>query len=121
VTNRNPRVRVEPSTLEHYKQFYDVGSMPFTVRSLSFFLDDELVAVGGVRFCKSFFLVFSEIKPGVNVEKATIFRCGIEVMNMVKSLGIPVVAVPGNAMTAPRFLKHLGFTPDPTGEVYYYG
>lgn len=121
VTSHNPRVEVRPSTLEDYRVFYNIDSLPFTTRGLSFFLDGELVGLAGVRFFKTFFLVFSEIRPDVNVSRATIYRCGIEVMNMVDDLNIPVVAVPGNGLTAPNFLKHLGFTPDETGEVYYYG
>lgn len=119
--NHNKRVVVEPATLDHFKQFYGYDEMPYSARGKAFYLDGELVAVAGVRFVQGYFLVFSEIKPDVKVEKATIFRCGLEVMDMVKSLGLPVIAVAGNGITAPRFLKHLGFTQSPCGEYYYYG
>lgn len=119
--SHNKRLEIKPSTQEHFMEFYEMETMPFTAHSLSFFLDGDLVALGGVRIGKDGFLAFSEIKPGVTVEKATIYRCGLEVMKMIKKLNIPVVAIPADQCTAPNFLKHLGFKTDEKGEVFVHG
>jgi hypothetical protein len=118
----NPSVDIRPITHEHVCAFYETDTPPVTVKGLSFFLDGELAAIGGVRYERGYFIAFSDIKPGVTVSKATVYRCGLEVMKFIKGIGIPVVAMADERLeSAPRFLEHLGFEhkrSDPNGEVY---
>jgi hypothetical protein len=120
--NRNKSVEIRPVTHDDICAFFETDSPPFTVKGLSFFLEGELVAIGGVRYERGYFIAFSDIKPGVTVSKATVYRCGLEVMKFIKDLGIPVVAMADeNLESAPRFLTHLGFEykrSDPNGEVF---
>lgn len=117
----NPRVTSSPITKEAFCEFYGMSSTPFSLRGISFYLDGKLAGVGGIRYCNGFFLAFSEMKPDIMASKATIFRCALEIMEIIKGVGMPVYAVCGNALTAPRLLRKLGFIfshTDDEGEVY---
>jgi hypothetical protein len=122
ILKHNPRVEIRPSTKEDYQAFYGFEAMPFTVRSLSFFLDGALKGLGGVRLERGVYIAFSDMKEDVKVSKATIYRCGLAVMGLIKEMGISVLAVAKNDQTAPAFLKRLGFTlADPEEGIYRHG
>lgn len=109
------------TTKEDMLSFFNIDSLPFTVKALTFLLDNDIIAISGVRYSDSGFLAFSDIKKGVSLNKITIYRGALEVMKMLKSLNIPLEACPKDFDTAPKFLSKLGFTQNSTGEVFYYG
>lgn len=121
IMKHNQRVEIRPSTAADFCAFYDFKTMPFTARSLSFFIDGTLAGLGGVRLEKGCYIAFSDMKEDVKVSKATIYRCGLEVMALIKNMGISVVAVAKNDQNAAKFLKRLGFILDDSGDYYRHG
>lgn len=124
VSRHNPRLEVKPSTADDFKAFYGFYNMPFSAQSLSFFLDGELKGVGGVRFAEGYFLAFSDFDESVKVNGATLYRCALEIMKVVKDMKSQVFALAKNESTAPRLLTRLGFTlfaSHDEQEVYVYG
>lgn len=110
ITKHNPRVEVRPSTIEDVQKFYGKEKLPFTVRAISFFLDGELAGIGGVRFHNGAYIAFSDMLDTIKPPPATIYRCGIEVMKMIKSTTKEVYAIKEERLvTAERFLSSLGF------------
>lgn len=109
--DKRGRAFYQPITLSDFQEFYKDTHPPVTIRGYSFFLDDDLVAISGVRNegggC---FIAFSDMKEGVIVKKATIWRAALVVMNMIDEMHVPVFAFVNPALdTAPRFLTRLGF------------
>lgn len=126
MTRHNPRLETRPLTIEDYEVFYNIKSMSFTTRGYAFYLDGALAGIGGIRYENGYFLAFSDIKPDIVVPKATVLRCGLKVMKMIKDMGITVVAVKNkNLEKAGRFLTALGFehtgTTEANEEIYAYG
>jgi hypothetical protein len=109
------------TTKEDMLSFFNLETLPFTVKALTFLLDGDIIAISGVRYSGGGFLAFSDIKEGVSLNKITIYRGALEVMKMLKSLNLPLEACPKDFHTAPKFLTKLGFTQNSTGEVFYYG
>jgi hypothetical protein len=109
------------TTKDDMLKFFNLDSLPFTVKALTFLLDDDIIAISGVRYGDAGFLAFSDIKEGVSLNKMTIYRGALEVMKMLKDLDLPLIASPKDFESAPKFLTHLGFSPNATGEVFYYG
>lgn len=126
MTSHNPHLDIRPSTAQEYMDWYEMDRMPFSVRSLSFYYDGALAGLGGVRFEHGVHYVFSDIKD-ITVPRATVWRCALEVMKMVREMGIVAYAVQKtDIMTSERFLKRLGFKRDNYNsahgqEVYRYG
>ncbi len=122
LNSHNPRVEVRPATKEDLLEVSGLDELPSTVRAVTFLLDGEPSGIGGVRYENGYYLAFSDIKEDINVSKATIFRCGLEVMKMVKSMGITAYPVKSNELpSADRFLKALGSkfkNSDEVGDVY---
>ena len=120
----NSRVTVSLATVDDYEEL--MGSSPaYTFKGISFFLDGVLAGIGGVQYIKQCPVVFSNIKEGVKVNKATIYRCALEIMKLAKTLGVPVYAFADRKIiTSERLLSKLGFVhvgTDTVGEVYKYG
>lgn len=109
------------TTKEDMLSFFNLDSLPFTVKALTFLQDNDIIAISGVRYSDAGFLAFSDIKEGVVLNKITIYRGALEVMKMLKDLNLPLQACPKNFQSAPKFLTKLGFTSNLTGEVFYYG
>lgn len=109
------------STKEDMLSFFNLDSLPFTVKALTFLQDNDIIAISGVRYSDAGFLAFSDIKEGVILNKITIYRGALEVMKMLKDLNLPLQACPKDFQSAPKFLTKLGFTSNLTGEVFYYG
>lgn len=102
----NPRVTYKLATDDDMTEFY--GERPaFTGRAIVFFLDGEIAGLGGWKIDGSSYVVFSEIKEGVKVEKSTVFRCARIILDMVSEKNCPMYAVTHN----PKFLERLGFKP----------
>lgn len=122
LSRHNPRVKSRPSTKEDILLVTGEKDIPSTVRAITFLLDGEPAGIGGLRYEKGYYLAFSNIKEDINVSKATVVRCGLEVIKMIKSMGVTVFAVKSNALpNADRFLKMLGFefdSHDEEGDVY---
>lgn len=124
IKRHNPHVEVRPSIPEDFKKFYSVDSVPFTARSVSFFFDGELKGCGGVRFEQGYFLAFSDFDESVKVNSATIYRCALEVMKIVKDMKTQTFAVAKNLDKSARLLKRLGWThykSEEGQEIYAYG
>lgn len=102
----NPRVTYKDATQDDLISYY--GSTPaFSVRAIIFYLDGEVAAIGGWKIENGSYVVFSEIKEGVKVEKATVFRCARVILEMVSEKGCPMYAATDNH----KFLEKLGFKP----------
>lgn len=109
ISSRNKSATVKPLTQAIIDEFYGEG-VSFTIKGYALYLDGKLVGVAGVRFVGSGRIVFSEIKEGVNLPKATVWRCTRLIMSMIDKMKIPVEAYADcNKETAPAFLKRLGF------------
>ena len=111
MTDKNDRISFRPITLSDYQEFYQNQTPPVTVRGYSFFVDDKLVAIGGIRNeGGGYFIAFSDIKESAIVEKAAVWRNSLIVMRMIDDMHIPVFAIANPDLpTAPRFLTRLGF------------
>lgn len=102
----NPRVTYKPATQSDIIEFY--GARPsHSIKALAFYVDGELAGLGGWKMENGSYVIFSEIKSGIVVEKATIFRCAKVILDMVSEEGCPMYASTEN----PKFLEKLGFTP----------
>lgn len=121
----NQRLEIRPLTADYIMEFHGLSAMPYSARGYAFFLDGDLVGMGGVRFHGPYFIAFSDIKENVKVEKATVYRCALEVMKLIRDMGIKTVAICNNDVpSAPKFLAHLGYHhshSDPAGEFYVHG
>lgn len=102
----NPRITYRSATAGDLEDFWGEYP-PVSVRAVAFFLDGKIVGIGGWKMEGGSFVLFSEIKDGVKVEKATIFRCARIVMDMAAENKCPMHAATDN----PRFLESLGFQP----------
>lgn len=102
----NPRVTYKDATQADLIAFYGLKP-PFSIKAIVFFLDQALVAIGGWKIENGQYVVFSEIKEGVKVEKATVFRCAQVILKMVSEKGCPMYAATHNH----KFLGKLGFKP----------
>ena len=109
------------STKEDMLSFFNLDSLPFTVKALTFLQDNDIIAISGVRYSDAGFLAFSDIKEGVILNKITIYRGALEVMKMLKDLNLPLVAIAKDIDNSPRFLDRLGFSKSIDSGVYYYG
>lgn len=118
----NPRVTYSPITREDIEHFRGDTCNGQTVRGLAFFVDGELSGIGGVQYSKDGILAFSEIKEGVTVSKATVWRCTKLVMEMIDKRKLPVCAISDpDHKTAPSFLERLGFLPvKDMGDSFFY-
>lgn len=120
--NHNPRLDFRPSTIEDIVDMTGISSLKNTVRAMTFLLDGEVSGIGGVKYESGYYVAFSDIKPDIDVSAATVARCGLEVMKMIKSMGVQVLAVKSTSSPgADRFLKFLGFEDfqsSPEGDVY---
>lgn len=102
----NPRVSYRPATQEDLTEFYGEHP-PFSIKAIAFMLDGQIAALGGWKIENGSYVIFSEIKEGVTVEKATIFRCAKIILDMVSEQGCPMYAATHNQ----KFLEKLGFQP----------
>lgn len=105
----NKNLRVECLTPDIFKEFYKMDKTPITVRGYAFYLQDKLVAVGGVRYTVNHFILFSDINEEARGSAATVLRCSKKVMELVDKMKIETIAI-AEEVTSPRLLKHLGFT-----------
>ena len=103
-------VSYRPLSFENYKNFYGGAPVFVTIKGMSFFLGDDLVAIAGVRYDGNFFTVFSDIKDGIIVPDITIWRATRVFMKTIDNMKCDVYATPDiNMPNAARFLKRLGF------------
>lgn len=80
------------ATMADFVEFY--GQAPqYSVRAIVFRKGCKIVAIGGVKSEKGRMVAFSEISPDVTLPKATIWRCAMVVMEMIKAINLPVWAV----------------------------
>lgn len=108
---RNPRLEIRPATEEDIKRFYGFEKIPYTIRALAFFYNGELAGIGGVRFQNGLCLVFSDSIENVKAPAITFYRCGLEVMKMARSMGVPLVAHRNKCIEgSDKFIKAMGFT-----------
>ena len=118
----NPRVTSRPATIEDIKSFYNIETLPYSIKALVFFLDGELSGIGGVRFQHGHYVVFSDILENVKVPRATILRCAHMIMDMAKQTHKELYAVKHESLvSAKRLLQSLGFNylkPSEDGDVY---
>lgn len=101
----NPRVKYKRATAEEIKEFYD-GKVPFTAKALLFYYDNEVAAIGGIKFEDGLRMAFSEIKDGVKAPRKTVLQCAFKVMEFCKEDGVVFYARSLN----PRLLKKVGFS-----------
>ena len=102
----NLRVTYKDATEDDLVAYYG-QKPPFSIKGIIFFVDGEMAAIGGWKIQNHRYVVFSEIKEGVKVEKATVFRCAKVIMKMVSEKGCPMYAATENH----KFLEKLGFKP----------
>lgn len=102
----NPRVTYKNATQADLLEYYG-DYPPYTLKALVFYVDGELAGIGGWKIENGSYVVFSEIRENVTIEKATVFRCARIVMKMVAEQGSPMYAATDNQ----RLLEKLGFKP----------
>lgn len=106
----NPRVTSRPATIEDIKSFYNIETIPYSIKALVFFFDGHLSGIGGVRFQHGYYVVFSDILENIKVPRATVLRCGLLVMDMAKKTYKELYAIKDMGLpSANRFLTALGF------------
>ena len=99
----NPSVTYRPSVKEDIVDFY--GCVPVTMRSISFFLDGELAAIGGYKVQDGVVVIFSDIKEWAKTHKQSVWRCAKIVREFVKKTDAIIYAVAENC----DFVSKLGF------------
>lgn len=67
----------------------------------------EPVCIAGVTLEKGQFIIFSDIREGVNAPKMTVWRTARKLAERIKSLNLPAVTAPCHTG---RFLETLGLT-----------
>lgn len=103
-------IEIRPITSQDILAFYGHG-LRETVRGWSVYLDGELAAICGITIGHGIMVAFSEVKPGLEVPKITIWRTANDLMDRIKTLGykrffaVASPSIPG----APAFLERLGF------------
>lgn len=100
----NPRVGYRMATADDIEAVTGQKS-PYTCRAYAFFYDGVPVALGGYKLENGNFVVFSDIKEGVDAPKMTVFRCVLKVMEMVRAKGLSMYAVAEN----PELCEKIGF------------
>jgi len=100
---------MRPATSADYAAFY--GRMPeLTTRAMVVIKDGEIACIAGVSIGKTFIEAFSDMKPGVQAPKRTIWRYARLLRDFIASLRLPVIALcdPGKPLSG-KFLESLGF------------
>jgi hypothetical protein len=103
-------VKYKPISLDDYEQFYGDSPLPKSIRGVSFFLDDSIAGVAGIKYDGYYFTVFSDMKDGIIVPPITVWRATKIVMDMVNNLKCDVYAIKNPDIEgACAFLNRLGF------------
>ena len=97
-------VTYRTSTLEDAIEL--TGENPInSFKAISFFIDNELIAMAGYKMEAGHFIVFSDFKKDVKINKVSIWRGALVVMDMIAKENIPMYAVAHNE----RLCAKLGF------------
>ena len=83
------------ATYDDYTKWYG-GRQKFGAKAYAFFKDEEMVALAGYKLQQNMFIIFSEIKENVILDKLTIFRAAKVVMELSKEINAPKYAVSDN-------------------------
>lgn len=75
-----------------------------TVKAFTVIYDGEPVAIAGVILEKDHFIVFSDVKEGLQAPKMTIWKTSRKLIEMIKSLNLPAIATTNNG----KFLNSIG-------------
>lgn len=103
-------------TIDDYNVFYNGQPLPKTIRGISFFLNNEIVAVAGIKNDGLYFTVFSDVKDGIIVPQMTVWRAAMIVADMIDHFKCDLYARPDEKIErAPFFLERLGFKKDVYG------
>lgn len=115
-------VIIRPIKSDDILAFYGHG-LRRTVKGWAVDYNGDLAAICGVTIGRGPVVAFSEIRPGLDVPKITVWRTAKKLMQNIEDQGFKMVfalaspKLPG----APAFLERLGFVHDESsarGEVY---
>lgn len=98
-------VELKPITVRDYVYFFKEQPKR-TIRGYSFFLNGEMVAVFGAILEKEGTMLFSDMKPDIEVPKITIYRWSKKALKMIDDMKQPLYAT---TLHAGKFLSSLGF------------
>ena len=111
-------MKIVPATAALAEEYYG-KPMPVSMRAY-FLLDDDSKPIGlsgFLRVTKQVKVIFSEGKEEAYRDKKLVMKFAKMMMDIADENGWTLIAqVDENIPTAPRFLKHLGFILDETGE-----
>jgi hypothetical protein len=114
------KVTIRPTSAGDLRAFY--GEIPSTIRGLSVVEDGTVKGLVGLAYCGKSVQAFSDMKPEFRSNKKGIAIAIRAMMQLLKSVKFPVVALadeqyPGSA----ALLRKCGFehmSDSPQGEVY---
>jgi hypothetical protein len=95
---------IKPSTADDIASFYGAGVLK-TVRAYSVFWRGELVAVAGVMLEPTGFIIFSDMKEGIEAPKMTVWKTAKLLAEAIKKFNIPAYTAP---CKTGKFLESIG-------------
>lgn len=98
-------IELRPITLGDYRVFFKTEP-DRTIRGFGFWLDGELVAIFGAWLHKDATMLFSDMKPDIDVPKITIYRWAKKALGLIDNMKQPLYAT---TLDAGKFLNSLGF------------
>lgn len=107
------RVVVRPAVVEDIPHFFD-GPLPWRIKALTGFVDDEPIGIGGVAFPPGGGpLVFSSFKEKARAYPIEMHRAGLRLMKELRDQGVHSVRATAEEgiPAAERWLQRLGFVP----------
>lgn len=104
-------VVIRPATIEDYSAFYPHDPLTDTIRAWAVDYHGKLACIAGVIRVNPYdLLAFSDIMPGIEAPKATVWKTARQLFENIKGLGLDIIADPDcNIGRAPVFLRRLGF------------
>lgn len=98
-------VELKPITVDDYIRFFK-ESPKRTIRGYSFFLNGEIAAVFGALLSKDGTMLFSDVRPDLNVPAITVWRWAARALVLISDMKQPLYAI---SKKSGRFLESLGF------------
>lgn len=103
-------VTIRPTTPEDVAGFFGRSLQP-TIRAWTAFYRGEAACIAGISLGEHGFVAFSDVKPGIDAPKMTVWRTVRALMKLIASTGVPVYSSPNvHLCGAPKLLEILGFT-----------
>jgi hypothetical protein len=109
MANNLAQIVIRPATAKDISEVYG-SPPPRTMKAFAAVLGDVPVAVSGVYYYPDQVVAFSKILPQYTHLKAGLARGAIKVLNMLKQINVPILAIAEPGLpTAPDFLERCGF------------